>query len=502
MAVTGSFTGNSTLWNHNTGATQIADNFKLEVEYNIDAVDGEQAYNVKLRVRLVSTGRMNYSSLKTVLTLKVDNQSKQTVGSPTMSIKCDSNGGTGPWTGWYTYKYSVGSQKSTINMTVTLDLSEIIGDISGVKGGPDSISRPGWHYNKINANKSVDVSGIVLGRPPVLTSLENRNKYTNPATGVQNLVSVSTTAIGVICNVDDWGDPRATIYWSCGGQSGTSSSDSITIKGLNPGTSYTVSVYMQNSIGKSSTRTITIRTRHNSPVVSISLSDVDLEQLVFDWESDKNLKSTEYKIDDGEWTDLGQAGTSGFFTAQWFDPKTTHTIYFRGTSTNTLDALTSSEKNASGTTHDRAHITNIGECIFGLNISLDIESESDKQLQIKIWVEGNGSSPEFIYDNIGTGDITWTFEPTQDQLDQMYRCYPKSNEIPIHFLLTTHGEWKDWDDDQHDEILLLTGIAKTAHFGDSSNKPRRCQVWFGDENNIPRRAVVWTGVDNKARRTI
>ena len=149
MAVTGSFTGNSTIWNHNTGATQIADNFKLEVEYNIDAVDGEQAYNVKLRARLVSTGRMNYSSLSTVLTLKVDNQSQQTVGSPTMSIQCDSGGGTGPWTSWYSYKYSVSSQKSTINMAVTLDLSKIVGEVSGQSGGPDSLSRPGWHYNKI-----------------------------------------------------------------------------------------------------------------------------------------------------------------------------------------------------------------------------------------------------------------------------------------------------------------------------------------------------------------
>ena len=84
----------------------------------------------------------------------------------------------------------------------------------------------------------------------------------------------------------------------------------------------------------------------------------------------------------------------------------------------------------------------------------------------------------------------------------MYMCYPKSNEIPIHFLLTTHGEHQDWEDTQLDKVLLLTGIAKTAHVGDSSNTPRRCQAWVGDETNTPRRAVIWVGVDDQARRTI
>lgn len=472
----------------------IGAQFKIEIDYN----STKTAYAVKVYACINARGEMHWTGNANLVV--ECNGVKKTVGvNYRMYDSYPVGEGLGGWDGPVEFEFGAPGDTTLAFSILQIDLTPTTGD----NGRPGVYHRgDGGNIQYFTLrNYSIDVSGIPLGEKPTLTSLENNNKYNNPSTGIQNGVSASTTSISIKATVD-WGDPTATLHWSCNGKSGTSRSATFTISGLSPGKSYTVSVYLSNDIGNSATRTITIRTRHNSPVVSISLSDVDLEQLVFDWESDKNLKSTEYKIDDGEWTDLGQAGTSGFFTAQWFDPKTTHTIYFRGTSTNTLDALTSSEKNASGTTHDRAHITNIGECIFGLNISLDIESESDKQLQIKIWVEGNGSSPEFIYDNIGTGDITWTFEPTQDQLDQMYRCYPKSNEIPIHFLLTTHGEWKDWDDDQHDKILLLTGIAKTAHFGDSSNKPRRCQVWFGDENNIPRRAVVWTGVDNKARRTI
>ena len=46
MAVTGSFIGNCTLWNHNTGATEITDWMQVEAGYNIDAVKGEQAYSM------------------------------------------------------------------------------------------------------------------------------------------------------------------------------------------------------------------------------------------------------------------------------------------------------------------------------------------------------------------------------------------------------------------------------------------------------------------------
>lgn len=501
MAVTGSFIGNCTLWNHNTGETDTTDWMQVEAAYSIDAVKGEQAYSVQIRARLIPNQRMNYTGLDTTLIIKVDNQSQSVLGSPSMD--CQGSGGEpGPWTSWYTFKYEVGASKSTINMSVTVDLSEITGINSGHKGGPDSNSRPGWHYNKLTASGSVDVSGIVLGRPPVLTSLSNNNPYTNPTTGKQNSVSAATNSVSVKINASDWGDPAATAYWSCSGKSGNTKSSSFSITGLTPGTSYTVTVYLKNTIGTSSSKTITIRTKHNTPVVSLSLTDTDLEQLIFSWKSDKDLATTQYKIDDGSWVNLNQTGKSGSFTAQWFDPKTQHTIYFKGVSTATYDSLNSNETNASGTTKDRAHITEIGDCIFGLNIELSIESESDKQLKIEVWVEGNNLSPRFTYDNIGTGNTQWIFFPTQDQLDQMYKCYPKANEIPIHFLVTTHGEWKDWQDDQQDKTLLLTGIAKTGHVGDENNVPRRVQFWIGDENNIPRRAVCWVGVNGVAQRTI
>lgn len=509
--VTGSFSTNTCQLDRtaHTGLDYITF-ITMQVDYTIAPSSDKTKYIVTIYVSLISSV-MNWSGGRSFLTVKCNGKTPEEgtrihVGLP-LTSSIDSS-----MTGPYTFSFPSNTVDS-VNMEVSIDFKRDNaanwGTTCSICGSPNG---PGYksshdagiqaHMTGMSASKSIDVTSIPLGKKPELTSLENNNKYNNPATGVQNGVSASTNSVSVKANVKDWGEPTATLYWSCAGKSGNTTLSTFTISGLSPGTSYTVSVYLQNTTGSSATKTITIRTRYAAPVVNITLDSVDLEQLIFDWTSDKDLKSTEYKIDNGSWTSLGQTGRSGTFTAQWFDPKTTHTIHFRGTSTNALDALLSAEKSASGTTHDRAHITAIGECTFGINIAVTIQSESDKQLKIEVWTEGNSLTPRFTFNNIGTGNRTWTFAPTQDQLDQMYRCYPKANTIPIHFRVTTHGEWKDWQDTQKDKTLTLTGIAKTAHVGDSSNKPRRCQIWVGDSSNKPRRAVGWVGVNGRAHRTI
>ena len=91
MAVTGSFIGNCTLWNHNTGETDTTDWMQVEAAYSIDAVKGEQAYSVQIRARLIPNQRMNYTGLDTTLIIKVDNQSQSVLGSPSMD--CQGSGG-------------------------------------------------------------------------------------------------------------------------------------------------------------------------------------------------------------------------------------------------------------------------------------------------------------------------------------------------------------------------------------------------------------------------
>ena len=152
--------------------------FGLHVEYEIDAVRGEQAYSIKIRCQLFSNYGMRYRGLKTKLYITCDDQQLSQSGSPLMDIWIeDGQSGVGPWTDWFTFTYPVGEKKTTINMTVLLDLSDIEGSNTHAWGGPDVNSRPGEHYHKIYNSGSVNVDGIVLGEKPTRTSISNNNPY-------------------------------------------------------------------------------------------------------------------------------------------------------------------------------------------------------------------------------------------------------------------------------------------------------------------------------------
>lgn len=326
---------------------------------------------------------------------------------------------------------------------------------------------------------------------PVISSLTNTNMYNN-STGI----SASTNSIGI--KWTESGTVANRYYKIDNGDWVSVSSASATISSLTAGTSYSISVKSTNTDGESATLSLTIRTRHSIPVITLSFESQTLETLNFKWSSDKALQSTQYKVDNGSWTNAGLSGTSGNFSLSGLTPNTSYTLYFRGTSTSTYDSLTSDEKNASGKTLDIAHITSIGTCTFGLEITLNISHVATNNLRLKIWTEGNSRTAEATYtSNVKNG--TFTFSPTQEQLDNMYKCFTNTNSIPIYFQLTTIGE-REWNDTRQDRTLALTGIVKTIRCG-VNNSPRRGQVLLGIDNK-PRRGIIWVGVDNKPRRGI
>ncbi len=409
------------------------------------------------------------------------------------------NNSSGPWV-----VYFPTSAISNIHFSLEVDMTRTQGDYGGL--GPSYVNRPGVNFQYFRTTQDIDVTTIPLITKPTLGKLINSNKYIHPVNGAQDLISADETSISI-----SWqktaGDAPDWCKYRINGGDWTNTSDKYkqTISNLQPGSSYKIEIYGHNGAGDSNTISITIRTRYSPPNLGLSLKSVDLETLTFNWSSDKELKSTFYKIDNGSFVELKQTGTSGTFTAKWFNPKTTHTIYFYGISTDVLDSLTGDTKNASGTTYDKAHIKNIDRLIFGLSITFSINSESAKKMKLKIWGVGKTrQTSDFIYDNLvkNGNDFTYTWTPTQNELDDLYKCFTDLNTIDIKFLLTTHGDNKDWDDIQQNKILTLTGIAKTSHIG-IDNKPRRTQCWIGDKDGKPRRAVAWVGdKDGKARRCI
>lgn len=382
-------------------------------------------------------------------------------------------------------EYEVNSSESQVRMTVDCSVVPIISG-SWTPGFLDT----GWVSGVFS---NIETGESEFGEVPKLNSILNNDRF-----NYQDEVSNSTTSISIAINAN-WGIPYGKANWSCGDKVGVTRNSIFTINGLTPGTGYTVAVYIKNKNGVSDTKYITIRTRHNQPTVSISLVSVDLERLIFHWVSDKPLQSTQYRIN-STWVDSGQSGTSGDLIIQQLYPNTTYDIYFKGISTIEYDQLVSNEIQSKGTTYDIARITRITTSpIFGLPVEINIISSSNKHLSLKIWTSGNNKVAEFII-SLNSGNNIFTWNPTQDQLDQIYKTFSKSNSVPIYILLTTIGEYNTYDDLRQDKILTLTGIAKTAHIG-IDNSPKRCQIWIG-VNGQAKRCVGWIGVNGQARRTI
>ncbi len=516
--------GGTTLWSAYGYPNVNYDRMWMECEYDIGPKAGQVAYDVRLRFRLACNKVIHYDGTSAVVTVKCNNVTVATPSgsSITHAFKIytnDPNGTKGEWSDWYSYTYPVDSRKSEISFSVSGDMYNVTGSSSGEKGGPDALSYPGYskankyHFRWVHCEGKVNVEGIQVGKPPTLNYIINKKPYGDVQSISSEMTQIEFSWDGT------WGDPAADskVYYRLDGGTTIEAGhiDPVTINDLNPGTTYKLEVYVKNSIGSTDWKSLTIRTRYEPPEISFPSHTVDLECFTINWESTKPLKSLSYKISDVaastdlcDWTAIAitSGDTSGTFETcvdgAWMDPKKEYTITFKGVSTDDYDYLDSNQPTLTDTTLDRSHITNIGSCIFGLSIDITITAESEKRHRLKIWTEGNNLTPTFTFDDLPKG--VYTFTPTQDQLDQMYRSIPNTgNTVPIHFLLTTHGDHLDWDDVQNSQTLTLTGIAKTAHVGDENNKPRRCQVWIGDENNKPRRVVTWVGDANgKARRTI
>ena len=524
--------GYCTLWNHNTGDTMTVYNLYIDAQYEIGAVPGKRAYQVKVKFRLAATSRMQYSGLHCSLSVYCNGVCiANNTDSATLGLQ-----GTGSssqpiysqYSPEYTYEYQVSSQQSTINLQCIGDLSDVTGINTGVKGGPDSNSHKNYHYNKLYCSGSINVEGITIGQPPTLNYLINKSPFEYNGQKKDD-VSKYEDKIELTWS-GSWGDPAndSHVYYRVNDGSVVDAGhiDPFVISGLSPGVMYKIDAYVKNSIGSTGWKSISIRTMYEVPTVSHTITS-DLEEFIIDWESNKPLETLTCEVyevsadDQSAKTKVIAANvpiTSGDKTGTFktcilppypdetgncvLKPKTLYEVVLSGISTWEYDCREFTLTHPDLYTLDISHITAVSACTFGLPIDITIEGESEKHHKLKIWTEGNSLLPTFVFDDLEKG--VYTFTPTQEQLDKMYRSIPNTgNTVPIHFLVTTHGDHLDYDDQQVDKTMTLTGIAKTAHVGDASNNPRRCQVWVGDANNNPRRVVMWVGDGSgNPRRTI
>lgn len=475
------------IYNVPVTCTESGDHSWLTADFMIKAYANASntAYNVEVYARMDSSGEMNWNGDGDI---RVTCNGK--TASSQVSLAMYSPGST-DWDGPAKFEFGApGEVKLTMNIDLDLTRTTGFSGRPGIDHNKDGGSMRHFYYNNFNITIGEDGGLPPLIVPAVISELTSTNQYNN-TTGISastDSISIKWTESGIVDN---------RYYRVDGGSWVSVTSPSATISNRTPGTSYKIEVKSSNSAGDSNILSTTIRTRHNTPVVTLTLDSKKIDSLVFKWTSDKALESTQYKLDSGNWVSSG-SGTSGTFTIGQLTPNTSYTVYFKGVSTSTYDSLNSNEPSVSDKTLDMARIIGIGDCIFGENITIDISKVVDNTAKLTISTLGNSLSPGFTIDVVNGTNV---FTPAQSQLDQMYKCFSNSNSIPLYFTLTTVGQWKEWTDDEEQKSLELTGIAKTVHVGVSdtvkraqafmgvSDTPRRAIAWIGDENNKPRRCI-------------
>ena len=330
--------------------------------------------------------------------------------------------------------------------------------------------------------------------PPAIGNLRNNSPY-NGNSGV----SSSTNSIAVAY---DWvgGDAIDTCWYglnNTGWKVTPTGNGYFTITGLQPGTTYQISAKASNEAGDSNRLDIWVRTRYDAPTVSSNISNIGLEGFRINWSSNRTMKSIRYKIDNvRDWTSTNVNATSGYIDVTNLSPATTYTVRVSGYSSDNYDGILSNEVTLTVTTLEIGKITSISEITHGTSFTVNITNPSNTNCTLKMWVTGNGDTTTVSKDTKATLTVTFT----ESEWDSIYRKYPAANTVTLNAQLTTHGI-KDYNDTTKTQIITLTGIQKTAHFG-VSNKPRRVQVWVGDSSGKARRAVAWVGAGGETKRTI
>lgn len=461
-------------------------NFRIEAAVN----SANTGYNVDVYVQIDSEGRMNWSGNSELHVTCNDVSHSKSVKLTMYSS------GSSSWDGPVSFEFD-GIGVTQLKMDFDLDLTSTTG--TNGKPGPTHNSDSGnlQHFSYNNYTIKIGDNGLppVLVAP-VITNLTNESPYNGDysVSSLSNEIKISWYENGYSSSI------TKRHYRVNGGTWQEVTMPSVTISGLSPETTYKIEVKSVNGAGDSNILSINIRTRRADFEITLTPDTVSIDSIIFKWTSGVPLSYFEYRTNpSGDWIRLG-SGTTGLISINELTPNTSYTVYFRGMSTEIYDSILSDQKSISTKTADMARITNIGDCIFGESITVTVNKTTNNLARLKVWTTGNSKQPTFEFD-VNNGANTITF--TQNQLDEIYKCYTTSNNVAIYFLLTTIGLWDDWEENtQHGRSLQLTGIAKTAHIS-VDNIPRRAQAFIGISGNTPKIAIVWVGdKDNKPRRCI
>lgn len=441
------------------------------------------------------------------------------------------------------------------NGTTTV-YTRVVADLGGMNGGKGLLYEGRGKYIRFMYCDGVFSELPTLGIAASIKNLENRTPYKNDPSVSQSfeIIRIRVNFNGVTASNPhgNYGSPGpCVIHWTCNGtnyatglkEDERTGSEIIEfdgdghgwnhfdVTGLSEFTTYTISAYVINSLNMvSNTASIVVKTRARVPFPKIYYKQSGLESLKFTWNTydeavqegsfAKPIKEAYYRIGEtGGWVsipiDLNNPPTSGEFTVPRLTPNTWYKVYFRCVSTDEFHGLCCPDQNgtnyraAAGTTYPLPAIRSVDKTIFGEDLKITLTNvQPGIPVDIIIWTEGNGRTGYInrlrkIY-MLGQPDISYSYpyniQVSQQEWDDMYKCFENKNDVPIYFQLMVYGEAGNntyYTSNKVAANLLLTGIAKTAYIGTDNNVPKRAQVWVKDEtNNTWRRAVAWIGISD------
>lgn len=236
---------------------------------------------------------------------------------------------------------------------------------------------------------------------------------------------------------------------------------------------------------------------------SCEVTNVYIDEALLTWNSDTEIDKIEFKLNDDPWDEYKSRinSTSGELDLSVIDYDFNHTVKVRATS---MNGEVSDEVTCSFRTFDIARMLALDEFVFGEPMKYRFSNPNIDKCNILLTVKKSNGT--YILNNppIDKGATDYTVNPDQDMWDSIYKLFGFNDYQYVEIILSTETENDTYIAGYWENIINLTGNAKTVHVGvDTIDKtPHRAQIFIGDNEKKPRRSVAWVGVDSKIHRTI
>lgn len=363
------------------------------------------------------------------------------------------------------------------------------------------------------------VGDIQLTQKPVLGNFINTNPYDDKQT-----ISASETSISLSWSKVDGDDATKSQYQLNGQWYDCDSAYSTTISGLQPGTTYTIAVSGYNEAGWSDYIYITVRTRYSPPVLSVIHNhndDAGLEDLIFHWTSNTDIKKICYKINGSQLVNLTASGKSGQFKVNTCEvgdgigrtglfPNTIYAVDVYIISIDEYDHLDSNTVDLDTITDDIAHITEAPSFNLSDNITLKKTNESGNKNEVILYINGDNDrhNSDIIMIDKDMPNETLPVDFTQEMIDTMYHQFGLKNDIASRALIKTFSiyDTNRFYSANTEGRVTLTGVMKTIHSNEhysttSNERIYRGQIWYNPGDG-PVRAVGWANVELDGKDTL